>query len=801
MRPWQIGLFVLWALISATFIPVFAGESSIYLSFLGDEVVDYPAVRVNIGRPEQTVKLRVIFTPTVCPLCEAGVTIALFDSTRTLKHRSSTYETIVPTLVGRDIVNLAGVHTHLLIGFVDAHASDTIDGIEGYFYIMHGDPWTSATIDRHGLRLTFSLSTTTDLNNDPIESSNNDIDKEDYVPLEPIPWGRETAVDALASHFNSNGASALARVTSVQSYQSKGNYTVLIAPDLDVTFVPLALFQRYFADKSFYKHGYGNSGSTNAQQQQQRQPDPTLWRPFTLSLVMPLMSSALFTDESSHNSVTRPLIIEGRSILPLLEGTDAVDFDRLEHSAVALSGSDTIKMLPHNIDNNTIILGGHMLWASAFLHIVFTHKHHSSSVSATPHIVLLVPHQTAASFTVGHALIFLVVCLAYIRWKMSRQLYDGYTEKKHRIRFDFVVYLESDSLLWPILLPIWFAPLIVLARFDTLQQQPATILTDSQLVRVMLTGLVSWVALVFLVATFDVLNIIKAVKSSWHEFDTHIRPSPWRWFLQTYFPTPAKKAPAVAVTKSKSSSEPESPVLAPWRKQFENYLSSYLMRDVLADTVLAIAAWAFFIPLESRVFALPVLFVILTVNVYNNLYHFFILFFTMGWPMVAGRKRSGRFMRRTYPRSFDVIALFLILLTAINNGVLLVQTTLTPLIENFSSVYGAGEESGTVVVALFVMTTLFIAMLMADMGIQTQTLRGDDVPPNLVPLDTLRYYEQQQQQHTNDTDSKGKHTPATAVVVASTRALLELTQQNYQQTAGSDTIIYEDNRTLIDLYQ
>lgn len=766
---WLIGLMLITAGMAAN-IP-----KSIYLSFLGDEVVDYPAIRLNIGRPEQTVKLRVVFTANVCPLCEAGVTIALFDATKTLKHRSRTYETIVPSVVGRDIVNMAGLHSRMLIGFVDPNPSDLVDGIEGYFFVMHGAPWSSATVDRHGMRLAFAYganfhwkSSMTILegrggHQNRLQTSEDadGILKQlalgtKHVPLEYIPPGVPTAVDILVAHINGNNAAALASTVASRVYSDRSNnYTILVAPDLDASFVPLALFQRYFGDKSFYT-------STEAH------ADPRSWEPFVIALRIPTTTQ---NSTRATTVTTRKLVIEGRSVLPLLEGTNAVDFGRLEQSALAVSGSDKIKLLPHNIDNKTIVLGGHALWASAFLHLTFARdvNHHGTQVET----VLLVPHHTASTFTVFQAILILALGLTYVRWKLSRQLFDSFIEKGHAIRHGFVVIIESDSLLWPILIPLWLAPVVVIWRSHELSQQPATLIQESQVFHVLVTGLVVWVGALLLVAIFDVLNIIRAFKASWNEFSTQVLASPWQWFTRTYVqddtPPAMKPNPVKKTTEGKGvdgDDEHLDPhgLLSPWRKLFESNLAAYLLRDVLVDTLLGVTVWVFFITLESRVFALPVLFIMLSVVVYNNLYHFFILYFTIVWPIVAAHRRAGRAMKRVQPRSVDVLILVAIGLLVINNIVIVVNTTLFPLVENFSSVYGAGDSTAFIVMALFIMTLLFTAVLMSDRSIQTQTIRGSVIPPNLVPLDVVRQADNEDAAQRNfyreyQLDSHGKILP------------------------------------------
>jgi hypothetical protein len=248
------------------------------------------------------------------------------------------------------------------------------------------------------------------------------------------------------------------------------------------------------------------------------------------------------------------------------------------------------------------------------------------------------------------------------------------------------------------------------------------------------------------VAIFDVLNIIRAFKASWGEFSTQVMPSPWQWFTQTYFqdapPAATKPVQKPAPTRGDAEVDEElldpHSLLGPWRKLFENNLAAYLLRDVLVDTLLGVTVWVFFITLESRVFALPVLFILLSVVLYNNMYHFFILYFTLVWPIVAAHRRAGRSMKRVQPRSLDLLTLALIGLIIVNNTIIVLNTTLFPLVENFSSVYGAGDSTAFIVMALFIMTLLFTAVLMSDRSIQTQTIRGSVIPPNLVPLDAVR---------------------------------------------------------------
>lgn len=654
-------LFFLAVILSA----VLLGQSErLYIPFVNDEIVDYPIVSIQLGNPSKPYRLRVVFTSHVASVCDSSAFVALFNAVGTLKHKSSTFETLIPKVLGRDIIEVAGWRQWVSVAFTqqpnlmlapsDSEQGDSYEGLLCFNAASNVWPIHQALINRHGIWIDTQESSLllkdhgTSLLDRPAS-----IDQAGNTSDLTLALQATLGCGWLNYRFRSQPAS----VKRVR---------LCIAPDIDDTLVPDSIFSDYFGDASIYEA---------------QRNEPWDWAPLSFE---------------HANSPKVALSIYGQHIMPLNDGVYALDLLRLKTNPAAVVGGDTLKLLPHNGDNETVIVGGHALWSTTLLHLSW-----SPSISEETRVHLYTA-PVEYVLTIWQAIALLLVGLLYIRWKLSRQSLDSGFDPKSGIRHGYIKRSEMDDLLWPILVPLWLTPVVVLWRYQAIADR----IHQGHVVFLMIMVAIAYVVMVSFIIFIDGRKAGLLIKDWLVYVKKRIFNHP-TWWLEY-----------LVLGEGRDILQKQTEIL--FAPVYETRLSYACVRDAAIDVLFGGMAWMLLAVLESHVFSLPILFASLMVLTLSLMYTLFTIVFAIFWPISLSLRIKRRLSARLQPTFGDVISLMLVMLSTIYTAYLLVSESMSPLFLAFGSPYGSGD-TGLVVIAMYLLSVFaFIAASSVDVNIQNQ---------------------------------------------------------------------------------
>lgn len=665
-------------------------------------VRDDTVIAVGIGRPVITVRLRAVFSPALFNLSLHAGNILLLDSAK-VRLQSATYETIVPGRLGRDIIDVDGVRWLGLIDTVQAgkgrlpssatSGAGRNAGIDGWIYVgsridghVANGFWERAHVTRHGIHW--------------------------------LPQGdeerNEGALDLLlpssSSSDGSLGACLAERydvwpVAEVEGRLLGAPVRVLVAPDHVVSYLSGNLFDAYFHDKNLHADV------------------PELWQPLQLELAgapVPLVISGhvLFPRQATamHTSTAYPGALGGKVVRAIVsvEGAMASDEGGRGSLVAAASGMDNLKVLAHTCGPDVIVLGGHVLWATSGLELVYPSG-----------LVRLIPNQTAVSLQLVDVLGLLAVLLLYLRWKLGAFWIDKARDRRDRYAFYYYHVTTADSYLAPLVSQFLIVPLLVWRHWSDLWQNlPAgRVLTYlAALAGLWLVANIVW--LIFERA--HILSAFRKMRKSWWASRHRRRQSSsclralYETFVQEeeeeekeeeqkahqqrhHRPTGSEVLMTVAQTSALPTyTAASSDATFAWQ-----HLALAQLRDTLLEATLLLSLWGTLAPLESEGFA-----------------HFFsaVLFSAVAF-MATLRAivqllllSTGPARERPLAAVASLVALALLLL------LLAIHVALRPALESLSTAYTNSDESLDVLALLFVASLLFLALTAAPRVINAFSL-------------------------------------------------------------------------------
>lgn len=681
------GLFV--ALLAASLLlgTVQTREMPIYIPFVSDEVVDYPTVRISMGRPERSYQLRLdltqpdendTFTAAECvsvgcldqeaARIASRAAVVLYDETRTLRHRSNIYETLVPGLIGRDIAHIGGTYLPVNILFlprpsnIPMASSETLSlstvGCDGYLRLSFlRNVWPLVAVDRHGVRLWTDA--------DILDTNSNNLTR----------WDDAVVLDACES-TQLKTASTLAVAAGypypltcsgcATAWIDGLSYPVCVVGNLDVAFFPQTLYTSYFGRRSIYD--------------MLTKVSPDEW------------PSLLLTTRATgglENNKTMVFSVTNRAVLPIVDGAESLDLTYLEQSAAtAATGGDTLKLLPQTVDNVTIILSGHLLWVSGIVMI-------RAPSRTTPQQTRLLVHTAEQTFTFWQAVLFIIILFCYLRWKMST---ISYVNEAQPVAHAYVERSGADGVIWPYAMPLWLAPLVIGWRWDAVQTLVGTQLDARVFTQAVVGGAIAFGLLMIVLPTEWKLLKQWSVHSQRYAA-RYLRQTP-NQLIYTLFIDPQQ------ITDNAGERN---------KMRYHRSVSVTALRDTAIEAASATMVWFFFAPLESRAFALPMMLILLTALSACTLYHLFTVAYTTIWPPITSWWRFGYVRTRVQLVRIDVAILLGLVVASAHMGYLTLYGALIPLFVQ----YATPMPIFSTIATLFISTIVFLTGALADMGLQS----------------------------------------------------------------------------------
>jgi membrane protein implicated in regulation of membrane protease activity len=575
-------------------------------------------------------------------------------------------------------------------------------------------PWQRAILDRHGLRLFFPPS-----DNGPAAAEEmGGRDDDNYVSDEIRDhWRLLTAPDepmlkqltVLAATLNQPTPLCLGCmeriVTNVNLQGGDGDddeaverlhrYRLCITPNLHASYVPYDLYRRYWGGASLY------NASRKAVQG---------WSPLVFYQER---SSVNWHHDPPQEETTRVLALQlnADNILPLMEGRVRVmDMDRLQTTTLAATGSDTLKLVAHNVDNSTILIGGHLLWSSAIVHLNYGPRGSSSSNRK----VGLVPHAHEHLLTTGEAIGLLFFAFLYARWKLGRQWFDALVEPRYEeIQYGFMIRSGMENLVWPFLLPLWLLPLMTVWRLPFITHLALTQRDESLDLGIAIVGVLAYLTVFVIAFIIDGVRVAQAFRelARWMRVAVFTRTAPW---IVALWPLPEEDSNGHRKRRRLQGHAYSYPL-------YEHSLTVACLRDMSIDILLGIAAWLLLSPLQSRTFSMPILFVALTVLFIYVSYHLMLHGIALAWPMVLSCRQHRRVLRKLWPSLGQVLAFFALLLGTGFAAWFLVVAAMLPLLESMGSFFAASTAALVVASALFLSTIVLLTNSVADFTLQKQS--------------------------------------------------------------------------------
>jgi hypothetical protein len=722
-------------------LAVLIARAQVYLPLNNDEVVDHPIVDVQLGVPPQTLHLALALDhQSVSTLCDASLEFVLFEPSQTFRHRSRSYETIVPQLAGQDIAEVAGTRFWATIGF-DPMAGTRFSAlfptlspaVDGVFCLgLEQDIrspliWSALLADRHGVRLVYE------------EQQQQDQQQQHSQQFRVEEFGRTLE---MVDHDKYGWMGCLDAVqVSIGTTRIKDDntYRLCLLPHAStLSYLPQHLYDQY-------------------------------WRQVALSNGNDDQTSSLIYESTSMSTLQWPILklasadgtlvlnLGGPQVLPLMEGIKSLDLSTGIPRPSAPSGGsggtsssgDVLKVLSHRQSNETslILLAGHALWSSTQMLITW------DDTAAIPVQLAARARSHERLLTSWQALLVLLIVFLYIRWKMLRQrfdalLFDDAAERAYdyTIHYRFRLQSGAENLIWPWLVPLWLAPLVYLTRSRNLT---ITALDSQGLatfeIFAAILGVMAYAGMVVIMILVDGRKTWQA----WADLARFMRLRVFSWqapWVQALLPPSSgnslysrqKKDLAIVLEQDVVWQEDSEEYKDAMRAQgihkrqrnavyplYEHNLSVSLVRDVAIDYLMAASAWLFFGPLHSRIFSQPVIFVALSLFVFTTVYHFFLYLMALAWPMVASKRAFGRVRKRLQPSLLEWLCLgFLAAMVAFSCWFLVVAS-LRGLLEVMGSSYTATTLALSIIVVIFLATLAVIANSIADFDLQTRLFSKD----------------------------------------------------------------------------
>jgi hypothetical protein len=693
-----------------TLISVFLlAHAQVYLPLSNDEVVDHPIVEVQVGVPPQTLRLALALDHgSVSPLCDASLEFVLFEPSQTFRHKSRSYQTIVPQLSGQDVAEIAGTRFWANVGFdplagvrfssLFPSISPAVDGVFclGTDTSIHSPLiWRALVADRHGVRLYYDSSATTSLTGSFGKT---------FAMIADAKYGWMGCIDSVQA--------------SIGSMRTQGYRLCLLPHASSQSYLPQALYDQYWSQVATSSASSSSSSSSS------------LYASTSTSMLQ-WPSLRLATEDSSFS-----LNLGAAHILPLIDGMKSLDLTTgLPRQATTSStGGDVLKLLSHRQSNETrlIVLAGHTLWSST--QVLLAWDESSSRVQlfarSRDHERLLTSWQ---------ALLVLLVVFLYIRWKMLRQRFDALVFADAESAYDYTIHYRfklqsgAENLIWPWLVPIWLVPLVYLTRAENAMRAAA----DSPALETFeafaaVIGLMAYGGMAVIMLLIDGHKTWRAWTdlARWMRRRVFSRQAPW---YQALLPAAQR---TVAVTKSQhgevvwrdADDYQEELRYQGVRKRerqdvyplYEHNLAISLLRDAAIDFLMGATVWLFFGPLHSRTLSQPIIFISLAVIVFVSAYHFFLYLMALVWPMVASKRAFGRVRKRLRPSTLEWLTLFVLGGMVCFVGWFLVVACLRSLLELLGSTYTATTLTFSLVVIVFLASLAVVSNSIADFDLQTR---------------------------------------------------------------------------------
>lgn len=703
-------------------------------AFGTDSVLDVLRVDVRIGEPSHGYRLRLVFADG--DLCgtqlpgalgteserqqqlfgESALERSQFFLLGTRHRRSSaTYVTLIEQQLGRDVVQLGRARWRANLVSADSvaachdvvHALAVPYGLDG-IYVVHYNAVLPGASAQHWRALTCTAQTLR-YSTAPLLSS----DTATLGNLVPCAHGNTSAAVQYLAAASGHGAHPYGEIVGGALHDAR-LYRVVVVPTSLALYVPLPLFHAYFADKNVYVD------------------DPAQWAPLEFTLadgtvlafagetLLPLKSlTELNRPARSHRRLhdwdTGGIVVDRGGELRE-NGYVAVSADYAAVGAVgdatlslslAVPGPDTLKILPHTLDAETVVLGGHALWSNVNLAVDL--RHGTASVR---------PATSGVPLTVGEFLLLFVFGCSYLRWKLAPAWFDATQHRDGRPQLYYAVITRS-SFFWSVPLLV-YAPLIVALRW-TSTYAVATDHTCFWLVAG--TGIAGYATQVALAGYF--WRLLVRVAASQMRSYRRTPSTMLREMKQPTADTDEPQAPSDAPTPTVRAWE-QTPAHAhhAWNRPYKWLpLALALLYTLSVDAGFLGATWLLFVGLSSHTFALTLEAIVLTLLAALSVYHALLAVYGAVWPLASAWRAQWKRRRRHLPHVYH--AHHAVAAMAVTGTVLVAAAgvcvyvaagcSIAGILRDFSPMY---EDSAVaVLIALYVSMLVFTCALLARQAV------------------------------------------------------------------------------------
>lgn len=656
---------------------VFGGRLDAFSEFQGPSGVrDDTVIVVGIGRPVITLRLRAVFSPALFNTSLHIGNVLLIDSSR-VRLQSATYETIVPGRLGRDIIDVDGIRWLGLIDMAQRLPTATATAvknawIDGWIYVGSGSHaegfWERAKITRHGIYWLPPL-----------------LGEEEEEEQNPL---ATTVITKQQAHHSCLAARYDVRPVAELEGRLLGTpVRVLIAPDHTMSYLPSQLFDAYFHDKNLHSDV------------------PERWKPLDLELgestLLTISGHILFPRQATEmrTGTAYPGALGGKVVRAIVsvEGAMASSEGRSALVATA-SGMDNLKVMAHACDPDTVVLGGHVLWATSDLEFDYRKG-----------LVRLVPNHTIVSLRLGDVLGLIGILLLYLRWKLGAFWIDRALDRRQPTRYLYYHVTTVDSYLAPIISQFFIVPLLLWRHWNDIWHQLPEDRVEIYLAS--LGGLWFGANVVWLlVERAPLARAVQVTRKGMRCCCGRRRSAFFSAFYEAFVQDEEEG------DRSKSSKRPQhrpdesrrlemahrSSGLPPYAHDHASFAWQRLalgqLRDSLLEATLLLSLWSVVAPLESEGFA----------------YFFSAVLFSVVAFMAALRTLMQLLLATTVSAEERPLVTTLAL-GALAVGLLLltVKVALRPAFESLSTVYTNNDENLDVLVLFFVASLLFLALTAA----------------------------------------------------------------------------------------
>lgn len=401
---------------------------AVHYAYSTNGVVDYALVDVSIGLPPQPYRLQLVFdaqlyeSSSSAHVCGGSglAPLTLFTS-RPFVY-SKQMGAIEVGQCGEDVVDLLGARWQSRIAYdpdmakrLVHHLAPSIDGV----WLISPDrcsvpicAWSHFVNTRHVFQTASS----------PIQDVARDVLEDALGCVFPLQLVDRTQLPPQLGTGIGETTLAAVRIGDDMVSLPKGvaAWRILVAPESHTSFLPRALFRQYFEGRNMYRD------------------DPRDWPPLVLEsgCVMSIDSQTML-----------PLTFAFPGHAPLRERqlqvalhehiqTGQGDADRFSSIALghAALGQNALKVHAHTWDNETIVLGGNLLWGNMGL-VVVQHESPALALAAYPR---------RADIGGWDALYLAVLAVLYARWAFSGMWLDALAHRKEK---RYAVVLTRQGLL------------------------------------------------------------------------------------------------------------------------------------------------------------------------------------------------------------------------------------------------------------------------------------------------------------------------------------------------------------------